>query len=147
MKLSNLILLSVGTVSAQENTDLSQLQALLKLPGAQELLGKLLILEVNKIITLIKPTCKSNKHQSKHPWNHQHQLRQLKLPKNHQMTNLSNQLTSKAQFQWSQHQWLTLTQTKMFTLSRVKWRPRPQVKQTSSCPRLSPYWSQLRCPV
>merc|ERR1711892_1605878 len=41
MKLSNLILLSVGTVSAQENTDLSQLQALLKLPGAQELLANL----------------------------------------------------------------------------------------------------------
>jgi len=41
MKLSNLILLSAGTVSAQENTDLSQLQALLKLPGAQELLANL----------------------------------------------------------------------------------------------------------
>lgn len=47
MKLSSLILLSIGTVSGQENTDLSQLQALLQLPGAQELLGKLLILEVN----------------------------------------------------------------------------------------------------
>ena len=40
MKLSSLLLLSLGNVKAQEeNTDLTQLQALLKLPGAQELLG------------------------------------------------------------------------------------------------------------
>jgi len=42
MKLSSLLLLSLGSVNAQEeNTDLSQLQALLKLPGAQELLASL----------------------------------------------------------------------------------------------------------
>lgn len=42
MKLSSLLLLSLGNVNAQEeNTDLSQLQALLKLPGAQELLASL----------------------------------------------------------------------------------------------------------
>ena len=40
MKLSSLILLSIGSVKGQENVDLSQLQALLQLPGAQELLGK-----------------------------------------------------------------------------------------------------------
>ena len=58
MKLSSLLLLSLGSVNAQEeNTDLSQLQALLKLPGAQELLGNFLILFFFDRIYLLEVLC------------------------------------------------------------------------------------------